>query len=82
MGMETEKFAIEIVLMLPELVKAGIDIYQILNEAADKIRRAQAENRDITVEDWVDMNQKISGLRAQRDQALADLTNGDQPNPP
>lgn len=75
--MDIGKFAVQVVLMAPSLIKAGIDIYEILHAAAEKIETAQAENRDITDAEWDEINAKITQLRAERDQAIADLRGTD-----
>lgn len=68
--MNTATIAIQILLMAPDLIKAGIDIYELLREAQKRIKAAQAAGAELTAADWDALETKITELRAQRDAAL------------
>lgn len=58
-------FAIQALTALPGLVKAGIDITNMVTEATSKLELMQKEKRDPTVDEWNALNTQIANLRNQ-----------------
>lgn len=71
--MDIGTFAKEVILSLPNLIEVGIEVESIIENAAEKIRNAQADNRDITDAEWEEVNAEIKALQAERDTATADV---------
>lgn len=57
-------FAIAAMSNLPTLIKAGVDIYQTVNETIAALRKMDEEKRDPTVAEWDALNQHIDANMA------------------
>jgi hypothetical protein len=62
-GAKLGEFAIQVLLALPDLIRAGRDVSEIINSTSAVIARAQAENREPTPEEWDAINKVIAVLR-------------------
>lgn len=71
--MSIAAFAIQLVLAAPDLIKAGLDMYEIFSRAKKTIESAQAEGRDITAAEWDEQEASINALRAELSRSTADL---------
>lgn len=71
--MEIAAFALQILMQLPALIKAGVDVSEIINNAFNTITKAQEEGRDITAEEWEKSNDEIAELQAELAEATKDI---------
>lgn len=60
-------FALQAFTILPDLIKAGVDIYEFIDETKDKLKVMGEENRDPTDLEWDILNARIAALRMQLD---------------
>ncbi len=56
-------FAIQAMSALPGLIKAGIDITNMVTETTAKLELMHKEQRDPTVDEWNALNAQIAILR-------------------
>lgn len=56
-------FAVQLLTALPGLLKAGIDVTTLITESTASLGKMQAENRDPTDQEWLELNQRIDQLR-------------------
>lgn len=71
--MNVAAFALQILMQLPGLINAGVDIFDIVQNAADKIKKAQTEGRDITDAEWDESNSEIAALQAELEDVTKDV---------
>lgn len=55
--------ALQVLQMLPGLVSAGVQIEGVVASTIGTLRRAQAENRDPTPEEWNAIHTEIEAAR-------------------
>ncbi len=59
-------FAIQALTAIPELISAGMDVVDLVNQSNDALKKMQSEKRDPTDEEWGVLNKTIDALRASR----------------
>lgn len=58
-------YAIAVLQALPPLIKAGIDIYALVDHANKSLKRMQETGTAPTDEDWAELNKISDDLHAQ-----------------
>jgi hypothetical protein len=59
-------FAMQVLNLLPSLIEAGVDVYDLVNKTNASLKQMQDEKRDPNDAEWDALNQAIEELRAQR----------------
>lgn len=58
-------FAVNLLTALPALIQAGVDVTNLVNDSADKLKSMQDEKRDPSPQEWADLNAQIAALRGE-----------------
>lgn len=67
MNPATIALVLNILESLPQLIQAGVDVTNVLQNVADTIKLAQSENRDPTDAEWAALDASVQTLRDQVD---------------
>jgi hypothetical protein len=65
MNPTTIGYALQLLSALPGLIQAGVEITSTVTSATQKLEELDAQGRDPTPAEWLELNQRIAKLRGE-----------------